>query len=285
MAIQDLFRLDGQVALITGGGGGLGSAIARAFAEAGADVAVIGRSRAPLDLVRADVERRGRRCTVIPGDVTDAARLAEYVDATVASLGRLSILINNVGGIAGDDAPKPAMQVSDDSWVAQVELNLTSVWRLTRAAVPRMRDGGVILNMSSIKAFDPIGGSAAYGAAKAGLNNLTVALAHELAPRFRVNGIAPGPVPTEKFKEVRGVTEADYPRVAREWGRAARAPRRPGRHRRDGTVPRLARRQLDHRPDADRRGWHVGRRRGSPPDDFEAAARDRCRRRPDRRRR
>jgi 7-alpha-hydroxysteroid dehydrogenase len=140
------------------------------------------------------------------------------VAATVAQLGTLSILVNNVGGIAGDAAPRPAMEVSEPSWVAQIDLNLTSVWRLTKAAVPHMKDGGVILNMSSIKAYQPNGGSAAYAVAKAGLNVLTTVLAKDLAPRFRVNGIAPGPVPTDKFKQVRGVTEADFPRVAREWG-------------------------------------------------------------------
>ena len=99
MAILDLFRLDGQVALITGGGGGLGGAIARAFADVGADVALVGRTRAPLELVQAEVEARGRRCAVIPADVTDPAAAAEIVKATIAQLGKLTILVNNVGGL------------------------------------------------------------------------------------------------------------------------------------------------------------------------------------------
>ena len=218
MSILDLFRLDGHVALITGGGGGLGGAIARAFAEVGADVALVGRSPVPLEKVRAEVEGRGRRCAVIPGDVTDSATLPRIAADTVSRLGKLTILVNNVGGIAGAERPLPCMELSDESWTAQIDLNLNSVWRLTRAAVPRMTEGGVILNMSSIKAYKPQDGSGAYAAAKAGLNNLTVALAHDLAPRFRVNGIAPGPVPTEAFMEKRKVAEADFPRIAREWG-------------------------------------------------------------------
>jgi 7-alpha-hydroxysteroid dehydrogenase len=218
MAILDMFRLDGQVALITGGGGGLGSAIARAFADVGADIAVVGRTRAPLEVVRQQVEARGRRCAVVPGDVRDPAAATRIVDETLAALGRLTILVNNVGGLGGDEAPRPTMELTEQSWNTQVDLNLNSVWRLTRAAVPKMRDGGVILNMSSIKAFRPEGGSGAYGAAKAALNNMTVSLSQDLAPRFRVNGIAPGPVPTEKFMEVRKVTEADFPEVARQWG-------------------------------------------------------------------
>jgi 7-alpha-hydroxysteroid dehydrogenase len=218
MSILDLFRMDGQVALITGGGGGLGSAMARAFAECGADIAVVGRSAAPLNKVKAEVEARGRRCAVIQKDVTERADTAAIIEQCIGTLGKLTVLVNNVGGIAGDERPLPAMELSDDSWSAQIDLNLNSVWRLTRAAVPRMTEGGVILNMSSIKAFDPSGGSGAYAAAKAALNNLTLALSVDLAPRFRVNAIAPGPIPTEAFMTKRNVTEADFPRVAREWG-------------------------------------------------------------------
>lgn len=218
MSIFDLFRLDGQTALITGGGGGLGSAIALAFADAGADVAVVGRSPGPLQKVRDEVVRRGRRCAVIGADVTAAAAPEEIVGKAIAELGHLSILVNNVGGLAGgDEGPAPAMQLSEQSWTSQIDLNLNSVWRMTRTAVPRM-NGGVILNMSSIKAFQPDGGSGAYGAAKAALNNLTLGLAKDLAPRFRVNAIAPGPVPTDAFMTARGVTEADFPRIAKEWG-------------------------------------------------------------------
>jgi 7-alpha-hydroxysteroid dehydrogenase len=218
MSILGLFRMDGEVALITGGGGGLGSAIARAFADCGADVAVVGRTAATLEKVRAEVEARGRKCAVIAQDVMARDSGQRMVDQCIEQLGKLTILVNNVGGIAGDDQPLPAMSMTDDSWTAQIDLNLNSVWRLTRAAVPRMTEGGVILNMSSIKAFKPAGGSGAYAAAKAALNNLTAALALDLAPRFRVNAIAPGPVPTEAFKTKRNVTEADFPRVAREWG-------------------------------------------------------------------
>jgi 7-alpha-hydroxysteroid dehydrogenase len=218
MSILGLFRMDGEVALITGGGGGLGGAIARAFADCGADVAVVGRTAATLEKVRKDVIERGQRCAVITCDVTAPGGAQTMVDECIERLGKLTVLVNNVGGIAGDEQPLPAMEMTDDSWAAQIDLNLTSVWRLTKAAVPRMTTGGVILNMSSIKAFKPAGGSGAYGAAKAALNNLTAALAVDLAPRFRVNAIAPGPVPTEAFKSKRNVTEEDFPRVAHEWG-------------------------------------------------------------------
>jgi 7-alpha-hydroxysteroid dehydrogenase len=218
MSILGLFRMEGEVALITGGGGGLGSAIALAFADCGADVAVVGRTAAPLEKVRAEVEARGRKCVVIARDVTSPGGADAMVEDCIRAFGKLTVLVNNVGGIAGDERPLPALEMTDESWAAQIELNLNSVWRLTKAAVPRMTSGGSIINMSSIKAFDPAGGSGAYGAAKAALNNLTLALAGDLAPRIRVNAIAPGPVPTEAFRSKRNVTEADFPRVAKEWG-------------------------------------------------------------------
>jgi 7-alpha-hydroxysteroid dehydrogenase len=222
MTIFDLFRLDGAVALITGGGGGLGGAMARAFAEAGADVALVGRSQEPLRRVAREVEQRGRRAAVIAADVTEPAAAGRIVAQTVAELGGLSLLVNNAGGLGGpgelDQQLLPALELSEEAWSAQIDLNLNSVWRLTRAAVPQMADGGVILNMSSIKAFQPSGGSGAYAAAKAALNNLTLALSVDLAPRIRVNAIAPGPVPTDSFMAARGVTEADFPKVAKKWG-------------------------------------------------------------------
>lgn len=218
MSILDLFSMKGEVALITGGGGGLGSAMARAFADCGADVAVVGRTAAPLHRVHAEVESRGHRCAVIPADVTAPGAADEIVGRCLEALGKITVLVNNVGGIAGDERPLPAMELSESSWKAQIDLNLNSVWRLTKAAVPRMSDGGAIVNMSSIKAFNPTDGSGAYGAAKAALNNLTLALSRDLAPRIRVNAIAPGPVPTEAFMAKRNVTAADFPRIAQEWG-------------------------------------------------------------------
>jgi 7-alpha-hydroxysteroid dehydrogenase len=219
MAFDRLFRLDGHVALITGAGSGLGAAMARAMAEMGADVAINARSADNLAAVADQITAIGRKAYVLAGDITDPALPEKLVSGTIDVLGGLSILVNNAGGLGGVDAkPLPSMDTSEDSWAAQIEINLTSVWRMTKVAAPRMREGGSIINISSIKAFQPENGSGAYGAAKAGLNNMTVALAHDLAPKLRVNGVAPGPVPTDAFKKARNVTEADLPRVAQEWG-------------------------------------------------------------------
>ncbi len=193
--------------------------MARAFADMGADVVINARSADKLDAVRDDVERRGRRAAAIVGDITDPKTPKMLVDATIGRFGKLSILVNNAGGLGGvDTTPLPLNQISEESWAAQINLNLTSVWRTSKAASPHLSEGGAIINISSIKGFKPEDGSGAYGAAKAALNNMTIALAHDLAPRIRVNGIAPGPVPTEAFMRVRKVTKADFPRVAKEWG-------------------------------------------------------------------
>jgi NAD(P)-dependent dehydrogenase (short-subunit alcohol dehydrogenase family) len=144
MSILGLFRMDGEVALITGGGGGLGTAIAQAFADCGADVAVVGRTLAPLEKARVAIEARGRKCAVIARDVTSPGSADAIVEECIANLGKLTVLVNNVGGIAGDERPLPALDMTDQSWAAQIELNLNSVWRLTKAAVPRMTAGGAI---------------------------------------------------------------------------------------------------------------------------------------------
>jgi 7-alpha-hydroxysteroid dehydrogenase len=193
--------------------------MALAFAEMGADVAINARSADKLEQVTRKIEARGRRAFMLAGDITDKNLPARLVEEASAALGSLSVLINNAGGTGGiDPRPLPSMELGEESWAAQIDINLTSVWRLTKAAAPRLRDGGSIINISSIKAYQPQNGSGAYAAAKAGLNNMTVALAHDLAPRLRVNGIAPGPVPTDAFKKYRQVTEEDFPQVAQEWG-------------------------------------------------------------------
>ena len=219
MTLLDRFRLDGEAALITGGGAGIGAGIARGFAEAGADVAIVARSQGALDAVKADVEALGRRCVTIPMDVTERGAPQEVARTAREALGRLTVLVNNVGGLGGAEVIHVAMETPEDVFRRQLDVNLTSVLLMSQAAAPLMTDGGAIINMSSIMAYKPAGGSAGYIASKAAMNNLTVMLAQELAPRIRVNGIAPGPILTEALKApLKLETEEDYARIAREWG-------------------------------------------------------------------
>lgn len=219
MHILDRFGLDGQVAIITGGGAGIGAGIARAFAEAGADIAIVARSGAALSAVKAQVESLGCRCLALEMDVTAPGAPAKIAQATVAEFGRVTILVNNVGGLGDGEILHSAMDIPPEVFRRQIDVNLTTMLLMTQAVAPRMSQGGAIINMSSIMATKPIGGAAGYIAAKAAMNNLTVALSYELAPKIRVNGIAPGPIITDALTGPLGLTcQEDYDRTAKEWG-------------------------------------------------------------------
>jgi 7-alpha-hydroxysteroid dehydrogenase len=219
MSIFDRFRLDGEAAIVTGAGAGIGAGVARGFAEAGADVAIVARSAGALARVKGDIETMGRRCVAIVMDVTAAGAPQAIANEAVAALGGVSVLVNNVGGLGGGETIHGAMDIPADVFRRQLEVNLTSALLMTQAVAPLMTRGGSVINMSSIMGYKPVGGSAGYITAKAAMNNLTVALAHDLAPNIRVNGIAPGPIVTDALTGPLNLkTEDDYARIAKEWG-------------------------------------------------------------------
>ena len=192
----DGFRLDGQVALVTGASAGLGTAMAIALAEAGADVAVHGNSRSPAGTC-ARIEGIGRRTMSVTGDLGDRAVSGRLVGDVVSGLGRLDILVNNAGLIRR----APAAEYTDDDWDRVIEVDLTSAFRLARAAGAHMiaaGRGGRIVNIASILAFQGGITVPAYAAAKGGLAQLTKALANEWASKdINVNAIAPGYIETD----------------------------------------------------------------------------------------
>jgi 2-deoxy-D-gluconate 3-dehydrogenase len=196
------FRLDGAVALVTGASAGLGAAMAVALAEAGADVAAHGNTRSP-DGTCARIEATGRRAARLVGDLSDRAVSGRLVDETIAALGRIDILINNAGTIRR----APAADVVDEDWDHVIETNLTSAFRLARAAARHMLAsgrGGKIINVASLLAFQGGITVPAYAAAKGGLAQLTKALANEWAPRgINVNAIAPGYMETTNTSALR----------------------------------------------------------------------------------
>ena len=202
---RDPFRIDGQVALVTGSASGIGAAIAIALAEAGADVVCHGRS----DSGRATVEevvRLGRRSFGIRADLADRATHDELVRETVERFGRLDILVNNAGTIRR----APAVEYSDEDWDQLLEVNLSSVFRLSRAAGAHMleRGSGSIVNISSLLAFQGGIRVPAYAASKGGVAQLTKALANEWAARgVTVNAIAPGYIATENTSALRADPE------------------------------------------------------------------------------
>jgi 2-deoxy-D-gluconate 3-dehydrogenase len=192
----DAFRLDGQVALVTGASAGMGAAMAIALAEAGADVAVHGNSRSPADTA-ARIESRGRRAMQVTGDLADRAVSGRLVGDVVSHFGRLDILVNNAGLIKR----APAADYTDEDWDRVIEVDLTSAFRLARAAGTHMIGagrGGRIINISSLLAFQGGITVPAYAAAKGGLAQLTKALANEWASKdINVNAIAPGYIETD----------------------------------------------------------------------------------------
>lgn len=195
---------EAPVALITGAGRGIGQAIAWAFSDAGYDVALLSRTRAELEET---AERCVTEALVLSCDVTDAAALADAVEAAVAGLGRLDVVVNNAGF-----APLLPITDTDDATLRRtLDSNLTAAFVASRAAWPHLqRRGGVIVNLSSQAARDPFTPFAAYAAAKAGLNGLTLALSREGGPHgIRCYAVAPGAVETTMFRGL--VDEATVP--------------------------------------------------------------------------
>jgi 7-alpha-hydroxysteroid dehydrogenase len=202
MSILDSFRLDGDVAVVTGAGTGIGRGIALGLADAGAAVVVVARRGAMVEAVAEQVRAGGGRALAVTADVTDDDQVQRVIDATVAELGRLDVWVNNAGGLQGE---RPALlrQHTPESFDAIVALNLRAVWRGCVLAQAAMAEGGRIINVSSIAGLrhgTPFNGP--YGLSKAAVNHMTATLALELARRrIRVNAIAPGPVDTEDMRE------------------------------------------------------------------------------------
>jgi 2-deoxy-D-gluconate 3-dehydrogenase len=194
--IIDSFRLDGKVALVTGASRGLGAAIAVGLAEAGADVAAHGNSRPPEQTCEL-ISSTGRRALPVLGDLGEKATPAQLVEQVLAEFGRLDILINNAGTIRR----APAAEYSEEDWTTVIEVNLSSVFRLSQLAGKQMiqRDrGGKIVNIASLLSFQGGITVPAYAASKGGVAQLTKALANEWAKhRINVNAIAPGYMRTD----------------------------------------------------------------------------------------
>ena len=194
------FSLDGRVAIVTGAGTGIGRGCAMVLADHGADIVLAGRRQEPLEKAAADIEARGRRALVVPTDVTDVGQCEQLVERALAGMGKLDILVNNAGGAS----TKPIGDWTPEEWHQIIDLNIGSVWFLSRlAAEPMMKQGkGAIVNISSGSAFFAFPMGAPYGASKAAVNNLTLSMAAAWTPKgVRVNSVASGAVRTEMLLE------------------------------------------------------------------------------------
>lgn len=194
---SDLFDLTGRAALVTGGSKGIGLAIARGFAEAGADLVICSRHEAELKAAaRTIADGNAARVATIVADLSRREDVARLAAEAPAAFGTIDILVNN----AGSNQPQPIDALQDEDWDRLLELNLHACMALTRALVPAMkqRGWGRVINISSILGLAGAGGRSSYTATKSGLIGLTWCNAADLGPHgVTVNCIAPGPFLTD----------------------------------------------------------------------------------------
>jgi NAD(P)-dependent dehydrogenase (short-subunit alcohol dehydrogenase family) len=201
MSKVDRFRLDGAVAVVTGAGGGIGRAGSVAFAEAGADIAVVGRNRPKLEETARAVEQTGRRALIAEVDVTNEASIGRAREEILRAFGKVDILFNN----AGITSPKILAELAPEEWQRIIDVNLTGAYLCARAFTPDMiaRKHGRIIQMGSILSGRGMATRTAYCASKAGLANLGAAMAFELGPHgITVNTIGATVIVTDFNREL-----------------------------------------------------------------------------------
>ncbi|MND59879.1 7-alpha-hydroxysteroid dehydrogenase [compost metagenome] len=200
MAIESAFRLDGDVAIVTGAAGGIGRAIAETFAQAGAAMVVTDLNKDGADAVAEGIVAAGGRAIGLECNVTDEAHRQAVVDAGLQAFGKITLLANNAGG----GGPKPFdMPMRDFEWAFQ--LNVFAMFRFMQMVAPHMvqAGGGAILNISSMAGENKNSRMASYGSSKAAVNHLTRNVAFDLGPKgIRVNAIAPGAIKTHALSTV-----------------------------------------------------------------------------------
>lgn len=191
--IQQLLDFSGKVAIVTGGGRGIGPAVARALADAGAEVTVTSRTKAELDKVVKDIEAMGRKGLAVAADVSKAADVNKVVDATVKEFGKVDILVSNAGFFPYN----LFLDITEDDWDRVQDINIKGTFLICQAAAKQMvkqGGGGKIVNIASIEGEFPItAGRTHYHASKGAVINFTRGLAKELAQhKINVNAVAPG---------------------------------------------------------------------------------------------
>lgn len=200
MATDNPFRLDGDVAIVTGAAAGIGRGIAETFAKAGASVVVTDLKKAGADEVARSIVASGGKAIGLECNVTDETHREAVINAALKAFGKITVLVNNAGG----GGPKPFdMPMRDFEWA--FDLNVFSLFRLTQLTAPHMQSagGGAVLNISSMAGENKNVRMASYGSSKAAVNHLTRNIAFDLGPMgIRVNAIAPGATKTDALMTV-----------------------------------------------------------------------------------
>ena len=191
--------LQGKVAVITGAGRGIGRAIALAFAEAGADIAICARSSDALDEVRAKVESTGRTCLSMALDISDPEAVGRFCDDVISHYGKVDILVNNAGAYQDRGA---FAQSEPNEWWRTIEVNVRGPYLITRHLISAMPEGAKIINMNSGKGYIAGQNSSSYHVSKAALKMFTESLANELwQQKIDVNTLIPGPTATTTLSQ------------------------------------------------------------------------------------
>ncbi|WP_315779055.1 MULTISPECIES: glucose 1-dehydrogenase [unclassified Bradyrhizobium] len=206
------FDLKGKVAIVTGGNGGIGLGMARGLAEAGADIAVVGRNEVKSQTAVADLTARGVRAVAVTADVSNKDDVAAMVARVTAELGRIDILINN----AGMSIRKPPHQLELEEWQQVIDTNLTSAFLCSKAAYPALKAAGrgKVINIGSMLSIFGASFAPAYAASKGGIVQYTRACACAWAPdNIQVNAILPGWIDTDLTRAARKQIDGLHDRV------------------------------------------------------------------------
>jgi 2-dehydro-3-deoxy-D-gluconate 5-dehydrogenase len=217
-----LFDLTGKVAIVTGGNGGIGLGMARGLAEAGADVAIVGRNAAKSNAAVTELKERGVKAISVTADVTDKAAVADMVERVGRELGRVDILVNN----AGINIRKPPHALDIEEWDSVIRTNLTSAFLCSQAVYPAMKagGGGKIINIGSMMSIFGASFAPAYAASKGGIVQFTRSCACAwAADNIQANAVLPGWIDTDLTRRARQEIEGLHDKVlgrtpAARWG-------------------------------------------------------------------
>jgi 2-dehydro-3-deoxy-D-gluconate 5-dehydrogenase len=222
---SELFDLRGRVAIVTGGNGGIGLGMARGLADAGADIAIVGRDEAKSSAAVADIKGRGASAVSVAADVTDKASVAAMVERVKGELGRIDILVNN----AGINIRKAPHNLELEEWQSIIDTNLTGAFLCSKAVYPAMKQagGGKIINIGSMMSIFGASFTPAYAASKGGIVQFTRSCACAwAADNIQANAILPGWIETDLTKRAREEIDGLHDRVlartpAARWGVSA----------------------------------------------------------------